>query len=144
MANHTIVFPDTIKVGLLRSEPQDITINGKEVRLDNNEIRRLLAIATRTNRQPVSVVKTFTIGGGATGGTWTITVDGQTATGLAKGISLAALKTALEALSTVTALNGVTVTGTVGTSYRVNFGASVTTVTASAAGLTPTGTVTIS
>jgi hypothetical protein len=49
-------------------------------------------------------------GGPATTGTWSLTVNGQTAASLAKDISAAALQTAIEALSNV-AVGDVTVTG---------------------------------
>jgi hypothetical protein len=89
------------------------------------------------------VVKTATIGGTPTGGTFTITVDGQTTTNLAYNATTAVVQTAIQALASVGAGN-CTVTGTAGTSYVMTFTRSVTVVGASGALLTPSGTVTIS
>ncbi|WP_328438266.1 phage tail tube protein [Nocardia puris] len=89
------------------------------------------------------VVKTFALPSGTTSGTWTITVDGQTTSGLAHNIAAAALKTALEALSTVGAGNA-SVTGANGGPYTAVLPGTVTTVSASGTGLTPSGTITIS
>ncbi|MBH0778822.1 phage tail tube protein [Nocardia bovistercoris] len=89
------------------------------------------------------IVKTFTLPAGTTSGTWTITVDGQTASALTHTITLAALKTALEGLSTVGTGNA-TVTGTPGTAYTVTLPGTVLVVSASGSGLTPAGTVVVS
>jgi hypothetical protein len=89
------------------------------------------------------VIKTATIGGTPTGGTFTITVDGQTTSALVYNATTTVVQTALQGLASVGAGN-VTVTGTAGTSYVMTYTRSVTTVTASGAALTPSGTVTIS
>ncbi|MFC9874879.1 phage tail tube protein [Nocardia salmonicida] len=89
------------------------------------------------------VVKTFTLPAGTTAGTWTATVDGDTATGIAHGVTAAAFKTALEALASVGTGGVTSVTGTPLTGLVVTFAVPVTTVTASGTGLTPTGTVTV-
>lgn len=60
----------------------------------------------------------ITITGAPSGGTWSLTINGQTATGLDEIISLSALKTAIEGLSNV-AVGQVEVTGTPGTTYNV-------------------------
>ena len=91
----------------------------------------------------VSIVKIFTITGSPTGGTFTITVDGQTTTGIAFDAAAAAVQSALEALSSVGA-GKVTVTGSAGGPYTATFSKKVTTVTASGTGLTPSGGVTVS
>ncbi|MEU3013343.1 phage tail tube protein [Nocardia asteroides] len=92
--------------------------------------------------KPVApVTYTFELPGATTGGTWTITVDGNTTAGVSNSVTAAALKTAVEALPNVGTGNAtVTLTGGV---YSVTFSVAVTTVTASGASLTPAGTVTV-
>ncbi|RJO69770.1 hypothetical protein D5S18_28120 [Nocardia panacis] len=86
--------------------------------------------------------KTITLPSGSTGGTFSITVDGQTASGITYNATAAAVRTALDALSTVGTGNA-TVTGSAGGSYAVTLPGTVTTVTASGSSLTPSGTVTV-
>ncbi|MDG3012146.1 hypothetical protein G4X40_18550 [Rhodococcus sp. D2-41] len=88
------------------------------------------------------VTKTVALGGSPTGGTFTLTVDGQTTAGIAYDATAAAVKTAVGALSTVGASN-VTVTGSAGGPYTVTL-ANGGTLTGSGASLTPSGTVTVS
>jgi hypothetical protein len=93
-----------------------------------------LFVATATNE-----VQTVTIGGGATGGTFPLTFNGQTASGIAWNATIGAVQTALAALSTVGAGN-VAVTGSAG-AYTVTFqgalaGINVPQMTTSAASLT--------
>lgn len=79
---------------------------------------------------------TVTISGTPTGGTWTFTVDGQTATGLLYNITATNLRSALEALSSVGA-GHVTVTGSAGGPYTVVFDETVSgTPTVNGSGLT--------
>ena len=87
-------------------------------------------------------VKTLTITGTPTGGTWTVTFDGETTAGIAYNANAAAVQTALEALSNVTS-GDVAVTGGPGpgTAYTVTFGGryagvNVPVFTASGSGLT--------
>ncbi|MGV9662579.1 phage tail tube protein [Nocardia niigatensis] len=87
------------------------------------------------------LVKTITLPA-ATGGTFTVTVDGQITSGVAYNATGATLKTALEALSTV-GVGKVEVTGTAGGPYTLTFANSVSTVTASGTSLTPSGTVSV-
>ncbi|WP_416565053.1 phage tail tube protein [Nocardia testacea] len=84
-------------------------------------------------------VKTFTLPAGTTGGTWTVTVDGETTSGVSNTVTAAALQSALAALANVGA-DGVTV-ALAGGVYTATFTVPVTSVTASGSGLTPSGTV---
>lgn len=75
--------------------------------------------------------------GGATGGTFTLTVDGQTTAGIAYNASATSVKSALEALSTVTTAT-VTGTGTVADPWVITLDdtGSDRTVTGDGSGLT--------
>lgn len=90
----------------------------------------------------VNEIQTVSINGVFTGGTWTYTVNGQTAT-VANGASAATFQTTLEALSNV-APGDVTVTGPNGGPYVLTYKAALgfqnITSSASGAGLTPGGT----
>ncbi|MFT4202194.1 hypothetical protein [Gordonia sp. (in: high G+C Gram-positive bacteria)] len=77
---------------------------------------------------------TVTIGGTPSGGTFTLTVGGQTTSGIAYNATNSAVKTALEALSSVGAGN-VTVTGSAGGPFTVTL-PNGGTLTASGSGLT--------
>ncbi|NQE86258.1 phage tail tube protein [Nocardia terpenica] len=88
-----------------------------------------------------STTKTITVPEDTTGGTFTLTVDGKTTSGITYNATPAAVRTALEKLSTV-GTGSAEVTGTAG-SYSVTLPSTVTTITASGSGLTPSGTVTI-
>ncbi|MCW2901917.1 MAG: hypothetical protein JWO67_4182 [Streptosporangiaceae bacterium] len=65
-------------------------------------------------------VQTITITGVPTGGTFSLTFQGQTTPALAFNAATSAVQTALQALSTIGSGNA-TVTGTAGTSYVVTF-----------------------
>lgn len=85
-------------------------------------------------------VQTVTITGAPTGGTFTLTLNGQTTSGIAFNAIGSAVQTALEALSNV-APGDVTVTGGAGGPYSVEFGGAyagvnVPTMTASGTSLT--------
>jgi hypothetical protein len=85
-------------------------------------------------------VQTVTITGGPTGGTFTLTYSGQTTAGIAYNATAAAVKSALQALSTVGNGN-VSVSGSAGGPYTVTFqgdlaGVNAAAMTASGAGLT--------
>ncbi|WP_280389313.1 hypothetical protein [Nocardia wallacei] len=115
---------------------------GKED-LDGFEIE-LLALepfVPITNWNPLWVSTTVTITGSPTGGTFTLTVDGQTTTGIAYNAAASAVQSALEALSTVGTGNA-TVTGSAGGPYSVllKSGGSLS---GSGASLTPSGGVTV-
>lgn len=90
----------------------------------------------------VNEIQTIAINGAFTGGAWTYTVNGQTASGLAHNISAANLQTAIIALSNV-GVGDVTVTGVDGGPYTVVFqgalGFQNITTSVSGAGLTPSG-----
>ena len=83
-------------------------------------------------------VQTITITGTPTGGTFTLTFDGQTTAGIAFNAAAAAVQSALEALSNL-APGDVTVTGAAGGPYTATFTAAegdIPQMTASGAGLT--------
>lgn len=87
-----------------------------------------------------SEVQTVTITGGPTGGTFTLTVGGETTAGIAHNATAAAAQSALEALPSISA-GDITVIGATGGPYTLAFGASmagrnVAAVTASGTGLT--------
>lgn len=92
--------------------------------------------------------QTVIIGGGATGGTFTLTYGAQTTAGIAFGATAAAVQAALVALSTITSAANVSVSGlgTSGSPYVVSFvgtlATGATALTGSAASLTG-GTPTI-
>jgi hypothetical protein len=82
-------------------------------------------------------INTATITGAPTGGTFTLTVGGQTTSAIAYNAAASAVQTALVALSTVGTGNA-TVTGSAGGPYTITFatGLGDITLTASGAGLT--------
>ncbi|MBM4722531.1 hypothetical protein GS439_06765 [Rhodococcus hoagii] len=88
-----------------------------------------------------STAYTVTIGGSPTGGTFTLSVGGQTTAGIAYNATAAAVKSALEALSTV-GTGDANVTGSAGGPYTVSL-ANGGVLTGSGASLTPSGTVTV-
>jgi hypothetical protein len=89
------------------------------------------------------LVKTATITGTPTGGTFTLTFAGQTTSGIAYNAAAAAVQTALAALSTV-GVGNVTVSGSAGGPYTISFSNVTGTLTASGTSLTPSGGVTVS
>ncbi len=87
-----------------------------------------------------SEVQTATVTGGPTGGTFTLTLNGETTGNIAYNATAAAVQAALEALPSVSA-GDVTVTGSAGGPYTITFGGTyagenVAAITASGAGLT--------
>jgi hypothetical protein len=68
----------------------------------------------------VNEVQTVTISGGPTGGTITLTFDGQTTADIAYNATAATVESALEALSTI-GYDNVTVTGVAGGPWTVEF-----------------------
>lgn len=96
--------------------------------------------------KPVTTVisKTFKVTGAPTGGTFTVTVDGNVTNTLARNVSAPQFQSALEALPNVGEGN-VTVTGDAVAGLVATFGVAVTTVTAAhtfTGGTTPGATVT--
>ena len=92
-------------------------------------------------------VQTVTVGAGATGGTFTLTFEGQTTAGIAYNATAAAVLAALEALSNIDP-GDVTVTGAAGGPYTVTFtgryaGVNVPQMDRSGAALVGTSTVTV-
>jgi hypothetical protein len=75
------------------------------------------------NPSATDEVQTVHINGSPTGGTFTLTFQGQTTAGIVYNASAADLKTALEALSNITAGDLTVILS--GTTYTVTFGASV-------------------
>lgn len=88
----------------------------------------------------VNQVNVVTITGGPTGGTFTITVNGQTTAGIAYNAVASAVQSALEALSNV-APGDVTVTGSAGGPYTLTFAGALANqaITVSASGASLTG-----
>lgn len=87
-----------------------------------------------------SEVQTVTITGGPTGGTFTLTLNGETTAAIAYNAAAAAVESALEALPSLSAAD-VAVTGSAGGPYTVTFGGdyageNVAAMTASGASLT--------
>lgn len=74
--------------------------------------------------QGANEVHTVTIPAGATSGTWTYTVNGQTLTGISRTVSTSSLQISIAALSGIGTGN-VTVTGTAGTSYVITYGSAL-------------------
>lgn len=66
------------------------------------------------------VIQIVTISGSPTGGTFTITVNGETTTGIAFGAAASVVETALEALTSVTA-GDVAVTGSAGGPFTLTW-----------------------
>lgn len=92
-----------------------------------------------TGVSAVNAVQSVTLGGPATGGTFTLTFGGQTTSGIASNAAASAVQTALAALSSI-GTNNVSVTGNAGGPYTVTFigtlaGAPQSTMTKSAASL---------
>lgn len=116
--------------------------------LGGEGIARKLDLTKLIGTDQVNVV---TITGTPTGGTFTITVNGQTTAGIAYNAIASAVQSALEALSNV-APGDVTVTGSAGGPYTLTFGGDLAdtalTVTSSGAsltgGTTPAATTTTS
>lgn len=98
------------------------------------------------NTTPLDELQTVTLGGGATGGTFTLAFEGETTTPIAFNASG---ETVLVALSALKKLSGnVDVSGNAGGPYTVEFngplgGSSQPQLTADASGLTPSGTVAV-
>lgn len=105
------------------------------------ELLALEPFVPLTNWNPLWVSTTVTIGGSPTGGTFTLTVAGQTTTGIAYNAAASAVQSALEALSTVGSGNAV-VTGSAGGPYSVTLKVAGA-LSGSGASLTPSGTVTV-
>lgn len=79
--------------------------------------------------------KTVTVTGAPTGGTFTLTYNGQTTAGIAYNATAAAVQSALEALSNVNP-GDVTVTGNAGGPWTIATAGAAPTITANGSGLT--------
>ena len=93
---------------------------------------------------PVSHILTIDIGA-ASGGNWTLTVDGNTSGNIAYNANAATVKSAIEGITGVTTVN-VTGVGSTGDPWIVHFVDPIgaLTITGSGAGLTPSDTLTVS
>lgn len=124
----SVHYPDGfLPDGLAVAKPTSGTYSGK-----------LVPLAARTNE-----VQTVTITGTPTGGTFTLTFDGETTAGIAYNATASAVRSALEALSNITAGDVVVGGGPgPGTPFTVTFsggdeaGTNVPQMTASGASLT--------
>lgn len=121
------------------NQPQMTTSNGTTA-LSGGAATATVTTTTQ-GVAPVNEVKTVTIGNKPSGGTFTLSLDGQTTSGIAFNATAATVDSALEALSTIGAGN-VSVTGGPGpdTPYTVTFvggkaGTNVSQMTADATGL---------
>ncbi len=106
--------------------------------LAETNVAQLTADATSTTG--VNEVQLVTITGGPTGGTFTLTFNGQTTPAQAYNVSAATLQTALRALTSINGAN-VTVTGDAGGPFTITFigtlaDANQPAITANAASLT--------
>ncbi len=105
--------------------------------------------AESTAASAVNDVQTITLNGGPTGGTFTVTFNGQSTAAQTYNVTTAALQTALQGLSSIGSGN-VLVTGTAGASYVLTFSGTlagapmpnVTVTSALSGGTNPTATVT--
>ncbi|MCM6778030.1 hypothetical protein NDR87_30955 [Nocardia sp. CDC159] len=122
--------------------PPPRTFGGEDLDGFEIELLALEPFVPLTSFNPLATNATVTIGGSPTGGTWTLTYAGQTTSGIAYNAAAAAVQSALEALSTIGSGNA-TVTGSSGGPYTVVIDTPGT-LTGSGAGLTPSGTVTVS
>ena len=84
--------PDTLKQG---------TVSDLQFCSPDPNIMEFLIGGTVITRSAVAEVQTVTITGSPTGGTFTLTFDGQTTAGIAYNALAAAVQTALEALSNI-------------------------------------------
>lgn len=101
---------------------------------------------TQTSAATVDEIQTITLTGGPTGGTFTLTYDGQTTGAIAYDATSTALQVALEALSNI-APGDVAVVGSNGGPWSIYFqgtlaATNVVAITGSAANLTSSGTQT--
>jgi uncharacterized phage protein gp47/JayE len=88
------------------------------VSVEDNTDARFVTDADILIGAGTSEVQTITFSGTPVGGTFTLVFDGESTSALAHNVSAAAVKAALEALSTI---NTVNVTGTVGAGFVVTF-----------------------
>ncbi|MFJ1454693.1 hypothetical protein [Nocardia sp. N2S4-5] len=105
------------------------------------ELLALEPFVPLTSWNPLWVSTTVTVPAGTTAGTFTLTVGGQTTTGIAYNAAASAVQSALEALSTVGTGNAV-VTGSAGGPYSVTLKVPGT-LSGDGASLTPAGTIQI-
>ncbi|WP_280449956.1 hypothetical protein [Nocardia brasiliensis] len=105
------------------------------------ELLALEPFVPLTSFNPLQVAFTVTVPAGTTAGSFPLTFNGQTASGVAYNATTSAVQSALAALSTIGSGN-VTVTGTPG-NYSITI-AVPGTLSSTGASLTPTGEVTVS
>jgi hypothetical protein len=120
--------------------PPPRTFGGEDLDGFELELLALEPFTPLTSFNPLQVAYTVTVPAGTTAGTFPLTFNGQTATGIAFDATTSAVQSALEGLSTIGTGN-VTVTGTAG-NYSVSI-AVPGTLSSSGASLTPTGSVTV-
>lgn len=128
---------------------QNFAVSYKDVGGSNEDLQKFTAdlkgrgkfsLVAKPGATPQVKLISFNSATAITAGTWTLTINGETATGLAFGITSAALKTAIEALTVVAGT--VTVTGTVATGFSVTFATDyVNSMSGDGSGLTPTTTI---
>lgn len=94
-----------------------VTANGSAL---SNPSPTILVATPTAGVAAVNAVQTVTISGGPTGGTFTLTLNGQTTAALPYNATAAALQTALQSLPSIGAGNA-TVTGDDGGPYTVTF-----------------------
>lgn len=131
---------------------QSFAVNYKDVGGSNEDLQKFTADlkgrgkfvkVAKPGAAPQVKLISFNSATAITAGTWTLSINGETATALAWNITAAALKTAIEALAIVTGT--VTVTGTVATGFSVTFATDyVNTMSADGSGLTPAATIVVS
>jgi hypothetical protein len=113
----------------------DTTLNDGVVVLDQEKFLRYGQVLCKITGGEIATV---TEGAGSSGGTFTLTVNGQTTTAIAQAATNATVQAALVALSTVGTGN-VTVTGSNGGPYTVTFATSLGDVTFTGNGASLTG-----
>ncbi|MGC5027053.1 hypothetical protein ACLQ3K_20080 [Tsukamurella sp. DT100] len=132
------IFPDAqiSEIGDIIYQSKDWTVYEVTLELFPDLAGNTWYEYTELDDKLVTTNVTVTITGTPTGGTFTLTVGGQTTTAIVYNAATSAVKSALEALSTVGAGNA-TVTGSAGGPYSVALvTAGVATVSADGSGLT--------
>ena len=121
--------------------PPPRTFGGEDLDGFEMELLALEPFIPLTSFNPLESAYTVTVPVGTTAGTFPLTFNGQTATGIAYNATTSAVQSALEALSTIGTGN-VTVTGTPG-NYNITIVVPGT-LSSTGASLTPAGEVTVS
>lgn len=134
ISSMSALFELTSHSGMIEGEQEAYEVTVHHANDADNDVFFLVDDDTAPGPKTV----TFT-GGPFTAGTFTLTVAGQTTAGIAFGATAAAIKTALELLSTVGTGNAM-VSGTVAGGLTVTVPGALS---GSGAGLTPTGTIAV-